>query len=93
VVWLGWCGIRMQAEACIRIPHHLREAASTCEHLVPVYQKSRTSRIGKPFACTTRNGINFYKIQEHKLRNSLIEYVEKTQGDKTSQNIQRYKPQ
>jgi len=20
VVWLGWCGIRMQAEACIRIP-------------------------------------------------------------------------
>ena len=26
VVWLGWCGIRMQAEAsasaCIRIPHH-----------------------------------------------------------------------
>jgi len=21
VVWLGWCGIRMQAEACIRIPH------------------------------------------------------------------------
>ena len=22
VVWLGWCGIRMQASACIRIPHH-----------------------------------------------------------------------
>ena len=22
VVWLGWYGIRMQAEACIRIPHH-----------------------------------------------------------------------
>ena len=22
VVWLGWCGIRMQAEVCIRIPHH-----------------------------------------------------------------------
>ena len=22
VVWLWWCGIRMQAEACIRIPHH-----------------------------------------------------------------------
>jgi len=22
VVWLGWCGIRMQTEACIRIPHH-----------------------------------------------------------------------
>ena len=22
VVRLGWCGIRMQAEACIRIPHH-----------------------------------------------------------------------
>ena len=22
VVWLGWCGIRMLAEACIRIPHH-----------------------------------------------------------------------
>ena len=21
VVWLGWCGIRMQASACIRIPH------------------------------------------------------------------------
>jgi len=21
VVWLGWCGICMQAEACIRIPH------------------------------------------------------------------------
>ena len=20
-LWLGWCGIRMQAEACIRIPH------------------------------------------------------------------------
>jgi len=24
VVWLVWCGIRMQAEACIRIPHHLK---------------------------------------------------------------------
>ena len=22
VVWLWWCGIRMQASACIRIPHH-----------------------------------------------------------------------
>ena len=22
VVWLGWCRIRMEAEACIRIPHH-----------------------------------------------------------------------
>ena len=22
VVWLGWCGIRMHASACIRIPHH-----------------------------------------------------------------------
>ena len=22
VVWLGWCGIRLQASACIRIPHH-----------------------------------------------------------------------
>jgi len=22
VVWLWWCGIRMQAPACIRIPHH-----------------------------------------------------------------------
>jgi len=22
VVWLGWCGIRMQASACIRIPDH-----------------------------------------------------------------------
>ena len=20
--WLRWCGIRMQAEACVRIPHH-----------------------------------------------------------------------
>jgi len=25
VVWLGWCGIRMQAEACIRIPHHHKQ--------------------------------------------------------------------
>ena len=22
VVWLGWCDIRMNASACIRIPHH-----------------------------------------------------------------------
>ena len=22
VVWLWWCGVHMQAEACIRIPHH-----------------------------------------------------------------------
>jgi len=31
VVWLGWCGIRMQAEACIRIPHHLRTDVLTSE--------------------------------------------------------------
>ena len=24
-VWIGWGGIRMQAEACIRIPHHLSQ--------------------------------------------------------------------
>ena len=24
VVWLGWCGIRMQTEACIRIPYHIK---------------------------------------------------------------------
>ena len=27
-VWLGWCGIRMQAEACIRIPHHPSQTAT-----------------------------------------------------------------
>lgn len=46
--------------------------------LVPFYQKSRMSRSGKPFACTTRNRITFYKIQEHKLRNSLSEHVDKS---------------
>ena len=34
VVWLGWCGIRMQTSACIRIPHrntntHLPEQYNT----------------------------------------------------------------
>ena len=28
VVWLWWCGIRMQVEACIRIPHHHRKTTT-----------------------------------------------------------------
>ena len=32
VVWLGWCGIRTQASACIRIPHHHN---ATPTHIVP----------------------------------------------------------
>jgi len=31
VVWLWWCGIRMQAEACIRIPHHPSQSNTTHE--------------------------------------------------------------
>jgi hypothetical protein len=26
VVWMGWCGIRIQASACIRTPHHTTPA-------------------------------------------------------------------
>ena len=32
VVWLGWCGIRMQAEACIPIPHHHTSNQSNTTH-------------------------------------------------------------
>jgi len=28
VVWLEWCGIRMQASVCIRIPHHSSQTTS-----------------------------------------------------------------
>jgi len=28
VVWLWWCGIRMQASTCIRIPHHHSQATT-----------------------------------------------------------------
>ena len=32
VVWLWWCGIRMQVEACIRIPHHHSHTATQHQH-------------------------------------------------------------
>jgi len=36
VVWLGWCGIQMQAEAeasaCIRIPHHMKLQPASVYH-------------------------------------------------------------
>ena len=39
VVWLRWCGIWMQAEACIRIPHHTTPPQPnhtvTPTHIVP----------------------------------------------------------
>jgi len=35
VIWLGWCGIRMQAEACIRIPHHSRLQPAYGHHTTP----------------------------------------------------------
>ena len=48
------------------------------------FTKNHERLIGKSFACTTRNRINFYKIQEHKLRNILIEHVEKYRERKLS---------
>jgi len=33
VVRLGWCGIRMQASACIRIPHHRSAHSHNSEDL------------------------------------------------------------
>jgi hypothetical protein len=33
--------------------------------------------LGSPFACTSRNRINIFKIQECKSRNSLIAHVDK----------------
>jgi len=50
------------------------------------------SRIGEPFACTTRNRINFYKIQEQKVRNRLTEHVDKYRERELPKNFQRYKP-
>ena len=35
VVWLGWCGIRMQAEACIRIPRIQPNHNVTPTHIEP----------------------------------------------------------
>jgi len=35
VIWLWWCGIRMQAEACIRIPHHHSHHNVTQTHIEP----------------------------------------------------------
>ena len=36
VVWLEWCGIRMQTEACIRIPHHSSQTTTlTSTHIEP----------------------------------------------------------
>jgi len=32
VVWLGWCGIRMQAEACIWIPHQPSQTTKEHQH-------------------------------------------------------------
>jgi len=43
VVWLGWCGIRMQTEACIRIPHHPNQTTTSHQHTS--YQKNTTHEI------------------------------------------------
>ena len=32
VVWLGWCGIRIKASACIRIPHQYTSYQSNTTH-------------------------------------------------------------
>jgi len=52
VVWLGWCGIRMQAEAlisasaCIRIPHQHTSNQSNTIHEITQKNKSQASEYG-----------------------------------------------
>ena len=45
VVWLGWCGIGMQAEAllCIRLPHHPSQTTTSHQHTY--YQSNTTHEI------------------------------------------------
>ena len=56
VVWLGWCGIWMQASACVWIPHHVLILKPVTRH----YQHEKTEKQKTYIGCTKHMCVNIW---------------------------------
>ena len=77
VVWLGWCGIRMQASVCVRIPHASNQSNTTHEITQQISRKLLRMDVLTSETCwAVNNGI---KSKRHQVGlspfNSILSFV------------------